>query len=341
MASLLEIAALDPFADAEVDAWWDVYAAAELADRGVDAPLWTREETRSEIQQQSQTVERHVFLARRGGEIVAAGKLALTLKDNTHTAAVGVYLLPAHRRQGIGSELLAFLEEAARAARRSVLHAEASWPYAASATGEGIPGVEFARRHGFTLALGDVQSRLALPVPEATFAALEAEAGPRAAGYTLRSWVGPVPADIVSGWAILDAAVATEAPTGDLDREPVRPEVADVREHEELLRRQNRTSFGTVAVTATGDVAAYTQLVVSGDDGNAYQWGTLVREEDRGHRLGFAVKLANLRMLQQEAPDVTAVYTYNAGVNEHMLAINTRLGFAPSERMAELQKRIA
>jgi hypothetical protein len=54
----------------------------------------------------------------------------------------------------------------------------------------------------------------------------------------------------------------------------------------------------------------------------------------------MAVKIANLRMLQQHASAVRDVYTYNAGVNEHMLAINRALGFAPSEHMGEFQKKL-
>ncbi|WP_435749351.1 hypothetical protein [Microbacterium sp. PMB16] len=185
-----------------------------------------------------------------------------------------------------------------------------------------------------------MQNRLGLPLDTALLDRLEADVAAAIAGYEIRSWVGPVPDEFVEGWAALDASVDTEAPSGELDIEPVKPDVASIRENEELIARQNRVSFGTVALTADGEAAAYTQLVVSGDDGNAYQWGTLVRRADRGHRLGTAVKLANLRMLQREAPQTPAVYTYNAESNTQMLAVNTLLGFRPSERMGELQKRL-
>jgi hypothetical protein len=41
----------------------------------------------------------------------------------------------------------------------------------------------------------------------------------------------------------------------------------------------------------------------------AYQWGTSVRPDHRGHRLGLAVKAANLRLLQETHPQVTTVVT--------------------------------
>ncbi len=337
---MLELTQVDPFDDDAVDLWWDIYAAAERADRGAGTAVWTRNESRRELQQRTPAIDRRAYLATSDGEVVASGRLALPLRDNVRTAALGVHVVPALRRRGTGSAVLRALEATARTAGRSILTSNASWPYAAGDDGAGIPGREFARRHGYELALGDVQSRLQLPIDAEVLDDLETEASARSAQYTLRSWIGSVPQTLVHGWAELDAAIETEAPVGDLEIEPASVDVDEIREKEALLARQNRRSFGTVAQDGAGRVVAYTQLVVSGDDGNAYQWGTLVRADARGHRLGMAVKIANLRMLQENAPVVRSVFTYNAGVNEQMLAINRRLGFAPSEHMGEFQKRL-
>lgn len=336
----LEISRIDPFDDDDVDSWWDAYAAAERADRGPEAPLWSREESRMELQQDSRVVERRAFLLRAGGEVIGSSSLALPLKDNTHIAHLAVCVRPEHRRRGFGSQALALLEAEALSSGRTTAQSTTSWPYELGPSGAGSPGREFARRHGYALALGDVQSRLPLPVDPAVLDTLAADIAESIAEYDIRSWVGPVPDDVIEGWAILDASIDTEAPSGDLDIEPVKPDVSSIRESEELIARQNRTSFGTIALARDGSAAAYTQLVVSSDDGNAYQWGTLVRRADRGRRLGIAVKLSNLRMLQHEAPQTRAVYTYNADSNAHMLAVNTLLGFRPSERMGELQKHL-
>jgi hypothetical protein len=59
----------------------------------------------------------------------------------------------------------------------------------------------------------------------------------------------------------------------------------------------------------------------------AHQWGTLVGRDHRGHRLGAAVKVANLRALQRARPDVTVIQTENAETNAFMVSINERLGF--------------
>ncbi|GAT72099.1 PE-PGRS family protein [Microbacterium sp. HM58-2] len=336
----LEISRIDPFDDDAVDAWWDAYAEAERADRGRDAVIWSREETRKELQQDSSVSERRAYLLRDRGAVVGCASLGLPLKDNTHVAHIGIGVPPRHRRRGHGGDALAFLEQEARSAGRTTAQGSTSWPYELGPEGAGNPGREFARRHGYALALGDVQNRLALPVDPALLDRIDEDIASAIAGYEIRSWAGRIPDDVVESWTVLDATLETEAPTGDLDIEPQTPDVRSIREVEELLESQRRTSFGTIALATDGTAAAYTQLVVSADDGNAYQWGTLVRAADRGHRLGIAVKVANLRMLQHKAPQTPAVYTYNAESNAHMLAVNALLGFRPVERMGELQKRL-
>lgn len=337
MNTSVQIRRVDPFHTVEHNLWWQAYAEAKRADMGENALIWTLEESRAEMQQRSETTERRTYVAVLDGAVVGGGSLALSLKDNLRSAALGVTVPLAHRRRGVGSALLAHIEAEAADADRTTLRAETAWPASEPDDGAGQPGIEFARRHGYTLAVSDLQNRLELPVDDAIIDEL-IEAAP-AERYAIRSWVGPVPDEIVAEWAALDAVLDTEAPTGELDIEAASADVADYRADEQMQAMQGRTSFGTVALTADGRVAAYTQLVVSGDDGNAYQWGTLVRREDRGHRLGLRVKLENLRMLQRHSPETPRIYTYNAASNAHMLAVNTRLGFRPTGRLGELQKK--
>lgn len=129
---------------------------------------------------------------------------------------------------------------------------------------------------------------------------------------------------------------------GELDREPEKPNVEAFRQGEGVIRKQGRTKFNTVALDADGAVVAYTDIAATVHEaGRSYQWGTLVRRDARGHRLGMAVKVANLRLLQREAPDLNHVITYNAAVNAHMVGVNVDMGFVPVERMGEFHKRLA
>jgi len=78
-------------------------------------------------------------------------------------------------------------------------------------------------------------------------------------------------------------------------------------------------------------------VVPSAERGRAYQWDTLVLPEHRGHRLGLALKVANLRALQAEHPEVTRITTWNAEQNGPMVAVNVELGFEIVERLQEWQ----
>jgi hypothetical protein len=79
----------------------------------------------------------------------------------------------------------------------------------------------------------------------------------------------------------------------------------------------------------SGQLVAFTDLLVRPAQPDLpVQSDTLVLREHRGHALGLAVKLANLRALQRERPDVTTVRTWNADTNTHMVAINARMGFS-------------
>jgi RimJ/RimL family protein N-acetyltransferase len=137
----------------------------------------------------------------------------------------------------------------------------------------------------------------------------------------------------------MTALIDTEAPTGDIDRDPTTADVAAVRTMEELVDKQGRRKLNTVALAADGDVVGYTDLALTvHEPERAYQWGTLVRADHRGHRLGLALKVANLRLLQETQPRVGTVVTFNAAVNAPMVGVNDRLGFVPVQWMGELQK---
>ncbi|MFC7494625.1 MULTISPECIES: GNAT family N-acetyltransferase [unclassified Nocardioides] len=336
----IKIVEVDPFDPDQLDPWHAAYLAAELAaGEGVGSP-WQLEEVRALMQA---TVTKHWVQGYAGvvdGEVVSSGWVRTPLLDNVERAEMVVHTVPAHRRRGYGTAMLEHLEQVAAERDRTILVGEAAWRFDAGPSGSGEPGVEFAGARGFELALGDVKRTLALPADEAVLEALAAGAAEKHAGYTLRSFVGPVPDDLLDGWSRLSAELLTEAPTGALDVEAESTDPVVVRENEEILARQGRTKYNTVALAPDGELVAFTDIATTvHEPGRAYQWGTLVRRDARGHRLGLAVKVANLRLLQSEAPDITVLTTYNAEVNRHMIEVNERLGFTPVARLGEFQKR--
>lgn len=341
----MDIAPVDPYDEPALAAWHGILVAVDRADRPATADTWSLGEVRAEMRQDSGYWRRLAFVAADGDDTpgpVAAAWVAMSLQDNLHRGELFVAVLPSHRRRGIGTALLAHLEDVLRDEGRTVAGAESDWPTAAGPDGAGSAGPEFLRHHGYEQVLLDVQRRLPLPAAPDLLDRLARETARPAEGYTLRSWVGPVPDELVAGWAELDASLETEAPTGGLDLEPRAAAVAKVREGEELLREQGRTSYASVALDGSGEVVGYTQILVSSDGtGKAYQEGTLVRGDHRGHRLGLALKTANLRLLQEAGPDgLVELVTYNAASNEHMVAVNDALGFRAVEWAGEFQKRL-
>jgi len=338
----MKIVQVDPYDDRAFDAWHAVYHAADGFGREEWASPWSLVEARAERQAEVAFRWHASYAVEVDGAFVAAGEIRTPLLENLDLAEIAVHTHPEHRRRGYGTALLDHLERVARERGRSKLVAEASPPYEGPADGTGWPGVDFLFARGFVLALGEVMRIADLPVDDALLDRLEREAAPHHAAYTLRSFVGPVPDELAQGFAEVTAALTTDAPTGDLDIEPDTPNVESMREAEAIIAAQGRTKYNTVAVDESGDVVAYTELALSADGSRrVYQWGTLVRRAHRGHRLGLAVKAANLRFLQGLRDDVDRLVTYNAEVNTHMIAVNEAMGFRPVERIAMYTKRLS
>lgn len=338
--SALDIEVVAAHDDAGIAAWADVVRASEGAELGEHATTATAQE-QAVLVRDAGSQRRVVLLAGRiGDETVAAGWLSLRLLDNLDGAEIDVHVRPDLRRRGIGSRVLERLEEIAADAGRTRFDTRAQWLYDGPEDGAGVPGMEFARARGYRYGIGEIQRELALPVAAEHLAALAEETAPHHAAYTLRTWSGPVPDDLVAGWLAVSTTLMTEAPAGEVEREDLTTDVMAHREAEAAQARQGRTPWHAVALTAAGEVVAHSMLMVPEHDPVfIHQWGTLVRRDHRGHRLGLALKVANLRRLQDDLdPAGRRVVTWNAEVNGPMVAVNEKLGFVPTARSADLQK---
>ncbi|MET3367853.1 UNVERIFIED_CONTAM: GNAT superfamily N-acetyltransferase [Jeotgalibacillus campisalis] len=300
--------------------------------------------------------ERHVFLARLDGSVVGSGTLTLPLSENTTTAGVDVLVHAAYRRRGIGTRILAVLEQVSRERGRvsfdgycgeplAPVMAGAELLEAKSGTG-GVPvnsaSARFAVHHGYSLEQVETNSTLPLPVPEALLHDLEVVALQKAAGYSFIAWQDRCPDELVEIFARLKSLMSTEVPLAGLGWEGERWDAPRVRQEEATWLAGGSDSVVSAARhDATGELAAYTVLTHrSALPAVIYQEDTLVAPGHRGHRLGMLVKIANLRRAVELWPDATSVMTWNASENRHMLAINIALGFKPSGFEGEWQKRL-
>lgn len=340
--SSLRLQQLDPASasfDTDLRRWHTAYLASLTYGRDHAAP-YTLREIRDLVATPTSYGWTGAWLATRGDAVVGTGQLQLSLADNLSMATVDVQVVPEARRSGVGTAIAEVLEGEARGRGRSVAIAEVEFRMEDPEDGTGTPGVTFAADRGYATALGDIERRAALPLPDDLLDRLAAEAAPHHEGYVLESFGNPVPEARVAGVAALAASLMVEAPVGDLLLEPEDASVAVWREREAAMLRQGRRLWHTVAL-AGDEVVAYTSIAVSSDDPTAcFQWGTLVRPDHRGHRLGLAVKVANHRALQAHGAPTAQVVTWNASVNGPMIAINEQFGYYPSGRLAEMQKQL-
>ncbi|HET6561505.1 MAG TPA: GNAT family N-acetyltransferase [Marmoricola sp.] len=339
-AQLMEIVEVDPWDGAGLAAWHATYFLAESHGRPFASPYFL-EEVRAVATAPPVATERWLLSGLVDGEVVCTGEVMLPLKDNLTKADLRVHTHPDNRRRGHATAMLDHVEQRVSAAGRRLVAAMVDYDHAAGPTGAGDPGVELLLGRGYALELGDVQRTLRLPVPAGLLDRLAADAAPHHQQYTLRSWVDRCPDELVASYGRLLGKLVLEAPMGGLEVEEEVYDEERIREQEATMKAGGRTSLVTVALNREGAVVAYTELSIPTDDqGRAYQWGTLVDPGHRGRRLGVAVKVANHRLLHERLPDVTEVVTFNAEVNDHMIAVNEALGFVPTARGAQFQKRL-
>ena len=323
---------LDPEQEPAAQAWIDVHAAAQhdlFGDRGSS---WTLDEIRGF--HRSPTGRRVALAAWVGDRLVGALEVRMPTRDNLDLAMLWLSVHPDHRGRGLGETLLREGEAVALEAGRGTLMGETE-----SAEGGADEAEAFAARHGYAIGQTMVRSAMPLPADREQLAALCAAED----DYALESFVDHIPEEWLDDRAALQQRMSTDAPLDDLVLEE---EAWDAERLRESLARTLASGRRVVESAArhlpTGRLVAFTTVAVSaGSPDLAFQQDTLVLREHRGHGLGLRLKAANALLLMQELPEVTSIRTWNAASNDHMLAVNRRLGYAVDGYSREWQKRLA
>lgn len=211
-------------------------------------------------------------------------------------------------------------------------------------TGAIVPGLdeEFLLSQGFVLEQVERASTLDLPVDPAILdhygAMAEAAASSR---YDIVTFAGThVPDEwrdaVIKVFNIFD----TEAPSAGFEAEEANIDAERWVRSEDRAAAIGTTSIYSLAIEReTGELAGLTNLEVPRDvPTTAYQDSTIVLKPHRGHRLGWWLKVTNLRELQRRYPERTTITTWNAAENSWMLDINVKLGFYVSMASTNWQR---
>lgn len=329
------VEALDPFDDEQIAEFHAVYEAADRYGRRFACPFSLHELATTQ-RTKSVGEERLAFFVRVDDAIAGVAGVEVPLLDNTDQLFVDIQVAPPHRRCGLGTLLAQHAAALARQRGRTIWNGwvpsrEIDQPE------EPTPGEAFAASLGMRLGLVDVQRRLSLPVPAARLEELRSMSARHHDGYRLDTWVDRCPDEHLAAYCRLKSLMNSEAPVGDLEVEDEVWDETRLRESEHELGASGRIRYVCVALAPDGSMVGHNELVVPADDPGIYQWDTLVLPAHRGHRLGLALKVANLAVVQDRHPDRTSVRTFNAASNTAMIAVNDALGFVPVEYQGEWQ----
>lgn len=313
--------------DATAKAWHSV----DDATRPADVPADPLSEVLPRTQARPASGERtELWFATGAGVPVACGELVFPVLDNPSNVSVDVRVLEEHRRKGHGSAMLAHLIERARLDGRHRLHGEIPEPI----EGDAPPGVGFARHLGARPVLVEVRRKLDLhSLDNGQLQRLADDAWAHAQGYSLVQWVDRAPDDVVDDLAMLKGRMSLDAPLEEMNWGAEAYDADRVRALEDFVASRHRRFVATGARhDESGRLVGYTEIGVNVDIPRvAFQWDTIVVSAHRGHRLGLLMKLANLELLRRTITGVEIVNTWNAAVNEHMIAVNEAMGFHPAE----------
>ena len=198
------------------------------AEASPEAPLRSRAEVEAFLRHPPEFETREVWIAESDGDCVGFGLLAAG--PALPTARADVLVHPDSRRSGHGSALLETVRQRATALGASVLIGSHSTE----------AGSRFAAAVGATDKHREIESLLPLPV---------AVAVDPVSGYTLRSWVGAAPAELLDSFARAREAI-NDSPSA-AEEELAVWDAERVRALEAALERRDRDVRVTVALDET------------------------------------------------------------------------------------------
>lgn len=326
----IDIEQINPRNEAALRAWWEVGHAATADRPGNPWPLWEQ----SRVSLPAHNPERGVTLlgAIDGREMVGAGLMTRSLRENLHAVNAYAYVMPDRAREGIGRALVAELEVVAAGDRRTTVQSEIYLP-----PGRTAPAEAFATSLGYAVANRESLKELTIADYLGLRDALTVDPG----AYRIVTFDTVCPDEHVESFGLLLGMLLTEIPLGDLDLEDSAWTPERIRAAERRYVDTGRHAHTALALAPDGEVAGVSDVRIDDTDHAHGQVGiTIVASAHRGHRLGLALKVATHDLAVATYPSLVSLDTSNAEVNTHMNAVNEALGYRTIETLLELQKRL-
>ncbi len=252
--------------------------------------------------------------ARDGGQILGTVSAILRTDENSELATVYARVAPQYRRKGVGTQLL-------RATLPEIREQGCQW--IDSDVASGTDSAQWAGSLGFRAVLRRASHHLDVKNTDPALWQV-----PAAPGFRIQQWAEAAPDDLVQGFTQARNAMADQ-PIGWSNYQHPTWTVERVRQHEATDRRTGSSHRYVVAVEeSSGAVAGFTEIAIpSGELSDFRQGDTAVRREFRGLGLGLAMKAAMMRRLTADHPGLERIRTMTAVENEHMIRVNSRLGY--------------
>lgn len=275
--------------------------------------------------------ERYLYYPAGSETPVGVLDIDLPMRDNRHLVWSGVLVHPDHRRQGHGSAMVAEVLRRTNAAGRDTV-----WLGAAE---DDVGAQAFAQKHGFVHASHDARRRqvladVDLTVVDALYAASESAGG----DYELVRQPFPAPLEVLEQLVKVTEAI-NDAPMGDLKFEDEKVDVQRLADVQAAATGRGDLIYRIYARhRETGEIGGHTMLATNplrptfGGQGD-----TAVSREHRGHRLGLLLKIAMMRWMAEEQPQLEMIETWNHADNTFMISVNESIGYRLSRVFAEYQ----
>lgn len=265
--------------------------------------------------------EMYLYTPAGAGSPVGVLELGLPRRDNLHLVWTAITVHPEHRHSGHGSAMLTEALRRTREAGRTTVWAGCV---------ENDPAARrLLENFGFTYASHDARRRQVLAdVDSAELDRLYDEVRQAAADYQLEYGMVPTPNEVLEQLVEVTAAI-NDAPMGDLTYEHERFDLARLRDFETASIGRGDVCYRIWARhQASGQIGGHTFLSVNTRQPEyGWQGDTAVSRAHRGHRLGLLLKVAMLRRLATEQPQVRVIETFNQADNTFMISVNEAIGY--------------